>query len=117
MNTKKPKRQTHKRNPALPAPTGSGLGGFTLLRGRLKEGQCAECAVAHDPAQPHNQQSLFWQYNFMEKQGRWPTWADAMAHCTPQMQADWTRALAEHGIVVPNGQDEGQPEGGCSHAK
>ena len=28
--------------------------------------------------------------------------ADAMAHCTPQMQADWTKALAERGIVVPN---------------
>jgi hypothetical protein len=83
-------------------PPGSGLGGFTLLRGRLKDGQCAECAVVHDPSHPHNQQSLFWQYSFMEKQGRWPTWADAMAHCTPQMQADWTRALAEHGIIVPN---------------
>lgn len=84
------------------APRSPHLGGFTLLRGKLKEGQCAECAVVHEPTMPHNQQSLFWQYSFMEKNGRWPTWADAMAHCTPEMKAHWIRELAQHGVVVPN---------------
>lgn len=73
---------------------------FTLMRGKLEEGQCAECAVVHDPAMPHNQQSLFWQYSFYEGPGRFPTWADAMAHCTPEMKAHWIAALAEHGIKV-----------------
>ncbi len=77
------------------------LGGFTLLRGKLAPGQCAECAVIHDPKMPHNQQSLFWQYSFREKNGRWPTWGDAMAHCTPEMRQQWINELAKHNIVVP----------------
>ncbi len=87
----------------LRAATGSAhLGSFSLLRGKLKEGQCGECAVIHEPAMPHNQESLFWQYSFREKNGRWPTWADAMAHCEPEMKAQWIRELAKHGVVVPN---------------
>lgn len=76
------------------------LGGFTVLRGILKEGQCPDCAAMHTPEQPHNQQSLFYQYSFMEKNGRWPTWADALAHCTPELRKQWVEALAEHGITV-----------------
>ena len=83
-------------------PASGNLGGFTLLRGRLTEGQCPECAVVHPPEMPHNQQSLFWQYSFREKHGRWPTWADALAHCTPEMRASWVAALAEQGVVVPS---------------
>jgi hypothetical protein len=76
------------------------LGGLKLLRGKFKEGQCHECAVVHDLDMPHNQQSIFWQYNFREKHGRWPTWADAMAHCTPEMQQRWVAELAKLNIVV-----------------
>lgn len=76
------------------------LGRFKVLRGKLEEGQCAECAVRHDPAMPHNQQSLFWQYSFAEKHGRWPTWKDAMAHCTPEMQAFWKSELEKRGVKV-----------------
>lgn len=76
------------------------LGGFTLLKGKLQPGQCAECAVVHPPEQPHNQQSLHYQYAFREKHGRWPVWHDAMQHCTPEVQQQWTAALAERGVVV-----------------
>jgi hypothetical protein len=76
------------------------LGGFTLLRGKMEPGQCAECAVFHPPELPHNQQSLFWQYHFMEIHGRWPNWADAMAHCTPEMKSQWIAELAKHGVKV-----------------
>lgn len=85
------------------SPCSGHLGGFRLLRGKLAEGQCAECAVVHDPAHPHNQQSLFYQYSFREKHGRWPTWEDAMAHCTAEMKEAWIKGLAEQGVVVPNG--------------
>jgi hypothetical protein len=63
-------------------------------------GTCQECAVKHDPAMPHNQQSLHYQYNFYFKHSRWPTWKDALAHCTPEMQARWIAALKEKGVDV-----------------
>ncbi len=74
------------------------LGGFALLP--AKKGTCEVCATAHPPEQPHNQQSMFYQYDFYGKQGRWPTWEDAMAHCTPEMKAHWTQCLAELGIKL-----------------
>lgn len=61
---------------------------------------CQECATDHAAGEPHNQQSLYYQYHFRAQHGRWPTWKDAMAHCSDLMKSDWTRALAEHGITV-----------------
>ena len=87
-----------------PAPAMNGpsphLGGFTLLKGQTQTGQCAECAAFHTPEEPHNQQSLYWQYHFIERHGRWPTWDDALAHCTPELRAAWVRALRERGVKV-----------------
>lgn len=61
---------------------------------------CKECACVHDPQMPHNQQSLYYQYTFRQLHGRWPTWADAMAHCTNEMKQAWVAALAERGISI-----------------
>ena len=73
--------------------------GMQLL-GKVPDGACPLCAVKHDPAQPHNQQSLAYQYKFYDQNGRWPTWADAMAHCTKEVKAYWTEELKKHGVVV-----------------
>ena len=73
--------------------------GMTLL-GRTPEGTCPECAVKHDPEQPHNRDSLVYQYKFYDQHGRWPTWKDAMAHCSPEMQEVWTKALEAKGVTV-----------------
>jgi hypothetical protein len=54
--------------------------------------------VKHEPEQPHNQQSLFYQYKFYNEHGRWPTWQDAMAHCTDEVKQIWREALKEHGV-------------------
>lgn len=62
-----------------------------------RDGKCPECAVKHEPDQPHNAQSLAYQYDFRARHGRWPTWADAIAHCSPEVQAAWKRALQEQG--------------------
>ncbi len=78
--------------------------GVTLL-GATPPGTCPECAVKHDPEQPHNRDSLAYQYKFYDKYGRWPTWADAMAHCPPDVKAVWIAALKEHGVEV-----EAEPE-------
>lgn len=64
------------------------------------EGTCPECAVDHTPEQPHNQQSLAYQYNFYNQHGRWPTWADALAHCPPYVRAAWVEGLGDHGVEV-----------------
>jgi len=58
---------------------------------------CQECAHKHEPSQPHNAQTMFYQYKFANKHGRWPTWADAIAHCAPQTQEVWKKALMERG--------------------
>lgn len=63
-------------------------------------GTCPICATKHDPDMPHNQQSLYYQMRFQIENGRWPTWGDAMAHCTDEVKRTWTSALAEHGITV-----------------
>lgn len=72
--------------------------GMTLL-GRVPDGTCPECAVKHDPDQPHNRDSLTYQYKFYDKHGRWPTWEDAMAHCTDGIKEFWKNALAEKGVI------------------
>lgn len=82
------------------------LGGFQLLR-HVPEGCCLECAVKHEPEQPHNQQSLFYQYQFLEKHGRWPTWHDALRHCDPSLRERWNEELTKHGVDL--GEDPGPP--------
>ena len=68
--------------------------------GRVPEGTCPEWAVKHDPDQPHNRDSLAYQYSFYDRYGRWPTWADAMAHCPDEIKAFWTQALRERDVEV-----------------
>ena len=63
-------------------------------------GECPECGRKHEPGDPHNQQSLHYQYSFYAKHNRWPAWADAMAHCTPETQAAWRAELEERGVKV-----------------
>lgn len=63
-------------------------------------GTCPECAANHDPAMPHDVKSLYYQYKFRQKHGRYPDWNDAMAHCTSEVRAQWTQALAKRGVIV-----------------
>ena len=65
--------------------------GFTLLP--APPGKCQECAVDHDPKQPHDAQSMFYQYKFRSVSGRWPTWKDAIAHCEPEVRELWETEL------------------------
>lgn len=79
------------------------LAPFVLL-GKTPEGTCTECAVKHDPEQPHNAQSLAFQYKFYNQHGRWPDWRDAMAHCTDEVKEHWRRELSALGVDVDAGQ-------------
>lgn len=69
--------------------------GFTLLP--AKPGTCPRCATAHPQDQPHNNQSLYWQYRFYSQRGRWPTWKDAIEHCAPEVRAAWEKELRKLG--------------------
>lgn len=68
---------------------------FKLVPAR--EGACPICGryPAHEPEQPHDATRLHYKYWFYLQHKRWPTWKDAMAHCTPEMQAVWERDLRE----------------------
>lgn len=72
---------------------------LTLLDS-VQEGKCPECAVKHEPKLPHNRDSLFYQYKFYAQNGRWPTWKDAMAHCSNEMQKIWTAELLAKGVKI-----------------
>ena len=75
-----------------------GLNDMTLLP--PAKDVCQECAVKHDPEQPHNRDSLFYQCKFYQQYNRWPTWTDAMAHCSPEIQAYWSDALRAKGVEL-----------------
>lgn len=59
------------------------------------EGHCRICAVKHAPTEAHNAQSLFYGVRFKARYGRDGTWADAIAHCSEQVQQFWIAALRE----------------------
>lgn len=61
---------------------------------------CQTCASDHEPEEPHNQQSLYYQYAFYGQHGRWPTWADALAHCEIGMREMWIVELRKMGVAV-----------------
>ena len=57
---------------------------------------CKVCATFHKPGQPHDRDSLYYQNHFYRDYGRFPTWEDAMAHCTEDVKAAF-RAKLEGG--------------------
>lgn len=73
------------------------------------KGLCPICAFDHEPANPHNNQSLYYQYRFYGIRGRWPTWADAVAHCAPDLRALWEEALREKGAWTEPAPEQGPP--------
>jgi hypothetical protein len=73
-----------------------------------KPGTCPVCAVKHDPAWPHNRDSLYYQMRFQQQHGRFPNWADAIAHCSEEMKAAWKEALLEKGVKPELLEEHGQ---------
>lgn len=75
-------------------------------------GACPRCGNVHDESQPHNAVSpryMEWFAESVEHRQRAPTWADAMAHCSPDVQAEWRGLLRQCGITVdPKPADRGQ---------
>ncbi len=63
-------------------------------------GACPVCGrnPAHEPDQPHDAQQLYYQYAFYGEHGRWPTWRDAVAHCSDEVKALWETHLRKAGV-------------------
>jgi len=59
---------------------------------------CQECAVDHRPDEPHNKDSMFYQMAFRKEHGRWPTWADAIAHCSDDAKVAIKEMLEKEGL-------------------
>lgn len=58
---------------------------------------CQICGRKHEPDQPHDVQQLRYQMLFHNQIGRYPTWADAIAHCAPKVAAAWENILRHDG--------------------
>jgi len=61
---------------------------------------CQECATKHEPHHPHNKESLYYQMAFKIKHNRWPSWNDAMAHCSNLIKKVWKQELESMGIRI-----------------
>lgn len=70
---------------------------------------CQECAVQHEPEQAHNKDSMYYQYWFYSKHGRWPVWKDAIAHCPPDVKEHWEREIRKAGAWKEPGPVEACP--------
>ncbi len=64
-----------------------------------KPGVCQICATDHDESLPHNHQSLYYQYAFYAEHGRWPSWEDAMAHCSEDIKKATIDILKSQGVL------------------
>jgi hypothetical protein len=58
---------------------------------------CQICGRAHEPENPHDVQQIYYQMTFNGMIGRAPTWADAVAHCVPEVQKAWRDELTRTG--------------------
>jgi hypothetical protein len=70
-----------------------------LMRGLMllpcRPDVCQECAVDHPVDHPHNAGSMYYQYRFRAKHKRWPTWEDAMAHCSEDVKSKVREVIAK----------------------
>lgn len=58
---------------------------------------CPVCATKHEPNAAHNAVSMYYLYRFYGIHGRWPTWADAVAHLPADSQQHWKQAVVNAG--------------------
>lgn len=65
-----------------------------------QEGACRICGDVHNCRDPHNAGSLLYQHTFRKRNGRYPTWIDAMSHCSRRTKERWVDRLARKGIKL-----------------
>ena len=65
-----------------------------------RPGCCRICAAMHKPEEPHEKDSLYYQNRFFKKHRRFPTWEDAMSHCSEDVKAAFREELSRRNIDV-----------------
>ena len=65
-----------------------------------KKGACGMCGETHGVEEPHNRNSLLYQHRFRKMNRRYPTWEDAMSHCSEKTKEKWKRKLEKKGIII-----------------
>jgi hypothetical protein len=88
--------------PQIPITTNGKPATATLLPPRLDACQVCGRYPAHPPDDPHDAQSLYYQYAFYAEHGCWPTWKDAVAHCPKPIAEAWELELRESGVWPPD---------------
>jgi hypothetical protein len=61
---------------------------------------CPVCAIAHPEDYPHDANSVYYKYYFHQQHQRFPTWRDAMVHCSPELQEVWCEHLESLGVDI-----------------
>lgn len=69
-------------------------------------GSCPVCATKHDAREPHDLNSLYYQNLFFKTHKRFPTWTDALHHCSRETKSLWAEKLKKAGINVDFQQEE-----------
>lgn len=62
-------------------------------------GACPMCATRHRPEDPHDRDSLYYQNRFYMRYRRFPTWDDAMSHCTESIKSSFLAELERRGKI------------------
>lgn len=62
-----------------------------------RPGVCRICAARHRPEEPHDRDSLYYQNRFYMRHRRFPTWDDAMSHCSDDMKRAFLAELDRRG--------------------
>lgn len=65
-----------------------------------KDGACRICGEIHGRGEAHNRDSLLYQHKFRMNHGRYPTWEDAMEHCSLTVKKRFCERLKRNGIEV-----------------
>lgn len=63
-----------------------------------RPGVCKMCAARHSADQPHERDSLYYQVKFYRRFRRFPTWEDAMNHCSEEAKSAFRKKLSGRGV-------------------
>lgn len=60
-------------------------------------GRCNKCGFVHAKDKPHNLGSVVFLLGFYDKEGRWPSWMDAMEDMTDEQKTPVIEQINEMG--------------------